>query len=107
VLGELNLELAFPRVGTPGEDVQNQGYAVEHFHPEGVLEVALLERRKLVIEYNHVIPGGAFQCLEFLQLSSAYIVRLFGNRQSLDKFTDDFGAGRNGKLSKLFQRVLR
>ena len=53
-LRELDLELALGRVRVVGEDVEDDGGAVQHRHVELLLEVALLARRQLVVGGDEV-----------------------------------------------------
>lgn len=56
-LRELDLELALVAAGALGEDVEDQGAAVEHPHPDELLEVALLARRERVVDEHHLGAG--------------------------------------------------
>jgi hypothetical protein len=45
--------------GAFGENIQNQRRAVDNLDLKGFFQVLLLNRRKLVIEDNDVVIGGA------------------------------------------------
>src|SRR5262249_19674822 len=53
-LRQLDLHHALLAVGVLGEDVEDQGDAVDDVAPELLLEVALLRRRQLVVEHDDV-----------------------------------------------------
>ena len=72
-LGELDLHLAFSRVGVGGEDVEDHGRAVEHGYVELGLEVALLAWRELVVGDDEVRVELLDQRLEFLGLARAEV----------------------------------
>ena len=44
LVGKLHLKLAFPGPGAPGEDIKNQGSAVNYLYLKGIFKVALLKR---------------------------------------------------------------
>jgi hypothetical protein len=68
-LGELDLELALSAMGVGSEDVEDDCGAVDDRHPEGLFEVALLARGKLVVT-SHEIRVGAVQLgLDLLELA--------------------------------------
>ena len=52
VLRQLDLEAPFARAGVLREDIEDKRRAVEHFDVELALEVPLLRRRQLVVEYH-------------------------------------------------------
>src|SRR5581483_4587674 len=65
-LGELYLELTFPRPGVPGKDVEDELRAVENAAGKRSLQVAELRGRKIVIEEDEIgvsrsgDPGNLF-----------------------------------------------
>ena len=55
-LGQLHLQPALARAGAAREDVEDQLRPVERLAADRLLEVALLRRRELVVEHDHVRP---------------------------------------------------
>ncbi len=53
-LGQFDLQLALMAPGTQGEYVQDQAAAIDHGAGEDLLQVALLARRKLVVEKHDI-----------------------------------------------------
>ncbi len=53
-MGELNLKPPFARLGALAEDFQDQRRAVEHLGLPGPLQIALLDRRQLRIDDDHL-----------------------------------------------------
>jgi hypothetical protein len=53
-LGELDLEPALVRLGTAGEDVEDEGRPVDDLDVEGLLEVTKLGGRELVVADDHL-----------------------------------------------------
>jgi hypothetical protein len=49
-LGQFDLEFAFAGAGALGEDVEDEGSAVEHFAFEEAFEVSALGRRQFIVE---------------------------------------------------------
>ena len=56
-LREFDLQLAFVRAGAPGEDVENQFGAIHHAPAAGLLEIARLARRQVVVDDDEVRAG--------------------------------------------------
>ena len=73
VLGQLHLHRALARPGVAGEDVQDQGGAVDHFDllAQHALDLALLARGKLFIEDHDICAQLQHQRLQFTQLAGA------------------------------------
>ena len=106
-LRELDLELAVGRVGVAGEDVEDHRGAVDHRHPERLLEVALLARGELVVDRDEVGVRRLEQRLELVDLAGAEVevrVRLLA---VLDELADDGDAGGAEQLLELGQVVAR
>ncbi len=69
VLGQLHLEAALPGPGPLGEDVQNQGGAVQHPHLQRLGQVALLRGGEGVVKDDHIRPQGLDQLLHLGHLA--------------------------------------
>ncbi len=52
--GQLDLQLAFPRAGAAGEDLQDQPGAVDHLDLAGALQVALLHGAERIVDHDDV-----------------------------------------------------
>src|SRR5690606_32019156 len=66
-VSQLDLEPTFPRPGPAPEDLQDKAGAIEHLRVPGSLQVALLDGRDGVIDYDEVrfMPGDKlFQLLD-------------------------------------------
>ena len=72
-LGELDLELALGGVGVLGEDVEDDGRAVDDPHLERVLERPLLAGRELVVAGDHLGLGLLHQVAELVDLAGAEV----------------------------------
>src|SRR5689334_19454920 len=64
-LRQLDLEFALAGAGTLGEDIENQGGAIENLALEKLFQIAALRRRKFVVEDDGVdlvllTPFGEF-----------------------------------------------
>ena len=70
-LGQLDLELALGGVRVLGEDVEDDGGAVDHPHLQRVLERALLARRELVVGDDHLGVELAGQLPQLVELARA------------------------------------
>jgi len=103
VLRQLDLETAFARPGAFGEDVEDEGGAVEDLDLEGVFDAALLRGAELVVEDDDgVVDAGALR-LDLRQLALADVVRRMGVLQLLDGAADDAGAGGIGEEGQLIE----
>ena len=103
VLRQLDLEAAFAGPGTFGEDVEDEGSAVEDLDLEGVFQLALLRRAELVVEDDDGAVESAALRLYLRQLALADVVRRMGVRQLLDGAADDAGAGGIGEEGELIE----
>ncbi len=103
VLGQLDLEAAFAGAGASGEDVEDEGGAVEDFSGEGVFQVALLGRAELVVEDDEgVVELGALG-LQLGELALADVGGGIGASELLDGAADDAGAGGVGEEGELIE----
>jgi hypothetical protein len=100
-LRELDLELALGAVGVVGEDVEDDGRAVDDRQAQLALQVALLTRRELVVDGDDVGVGRLRGDLDLLDLARPQLgvgVRLVA---VLDRLPDDRDAGRAQQLAQL------
>jgi hypothetical protein len=100
-LRELDLQLALGAVGVVGEDVEDDGRAVDDRQAQLALQVALLTRRELVVDGDDVGVGRVGGGLDLLDLAGPQIgvgVRLVA---VLDGLPDDRHAGRAQQLAQL------
>ena len=105
-LGELDLELALGRMRVRGEDVEDDRGAVDHRHPERVLEVALLPRRELVVARHEVRVRAHDLVLQLLELSGPQVavgVRAIAMLHELANARDARG---EQQLTQLGERLL-
>ena len=74
-MGEFDLQRAFPGLGAAAEDFEDQPGAVENLGAPGLLEIALLDRRKGAIHHHQfdVVPGDESD--DLLDLALAEIGR--------------------------------
>jgi hypothetical protein len=91
--GQLDLCLAFGAAGVLGEDVEDDGSAVDRRPPEELLEVAMLGRAQLVVEDDGVGIEAAAQRGDLLRLALADEGGRVGRIATLHDTTDDIGAG--------------
>ena len=97
MLGQLHLQFALVGPGAPGENIQNQGGAVNNLYRQGCFQVALLHRGKLIVEDYHAIVDAVFLRQQFFQFTFAEIMCFGRHRQPLNKLTDNPGSGRTGQ----------
>ncbi len=106
MLRQLHLEPPLSGARALGEDVQDQRGTIDHLHAaEGILQVALLRRRKLVVKDEGIHLFRSPGLLELLDFAFAD-VNLGRLVQPLDRRANDDGARCTGKLRQLSQRVL-
>jgi hypothetical protein len=100
-LGELDLQLAVRRAGVDGEDVEDHGGAVDHRHPDLLLEVALLARAQLVVAGDDVGVCLLDELLELRRLARAEVEIGMRLVAALDQLAHDRDAGRAQQLLEL------
>jgi len=95
VLRQLDLERAFARAGVLREDFEDQRRAVDDLHlvAEPLLQLALVARRKLVVEDHHVGAGLGDPLDHFFELAGADKRRRVDLRHALHHTPDDGHAG--------------
>ena len=91
------------RAGTRRENIENHLGAIEHLDAQGLLQVADLSRRKIVVEDHRVGIGRADHQLQLLDLALAEIRRLIGRDAFLSEAADDFRPGGFYKPGQLVQ----
>ena len=106
VLCQLYLQLAFMGMGMPGENIEDKRHPVDYLNLEGSLQTLLLHRRKLVVEYGHVIACFSPEGYKLFQLALAEIIILCRRVQPLGKPTDNPGAGGGGQAGQFIQGVI-
>ncbi len=104
-LGQLDLELALGRVGVVGEDVEDDGGAVDHRHPQGRLEVALLARCQLVVAGDQVGVAGADLLLQLVEPAAAEVAVGVRFRALLGRLAGGRNAGGAQQLLQLGERL--
>ncbi len=88
-----------------GEDVENDGGAIDHRHAQSALQIALLARRQLVIAGDQVgVAGGDFS-LHLGQLAATYVAIGIGRLALLYRLAGGGDTGRAQQLLQLGQRV--
>ena len=103
-LRQLDLQARLPRLGAPGEDVDDQRRAVEHFDAERVLQVALLRGAELVVEDDERVAGGLALRDDLVELAAADVVCRVRSFEALDRLPCDLGAGGVSKERQLLER---
>ena len=78
ILGQFHLRLGVGRLGAHSEDVEDKRRAVENFHLQGLLDIAHLLGRELIVEDDHTdLSVFLFLCLDigsyFLELAFSHI----------------------------------
>jgi hypothetical protein len=99
-LRKLDLQLAFMRARALGEDIEDQPGAIDHATLRELLEIALLHRRKRVIDEDQIGVGRLFLFFQFPGLAAAdekLRIRPFDARAQR---ADDTGSGGTGKLTE-------
>ncbi len=105
-LGQLDLQLALGAGGVRGEDVEDDGRAIDDRHAERLLEVALLACAQLVVAGDHVRVALMRGLLGLGHLARAEVgvrVRLLA---ALDHLPHDFHAGRAQQLVQLLEILI-
>jgi hypothetical protein len=70
-LGQFHLQLALVAAGAQGEDIQDQGGAVQHPALQPAFQVALLHRRQLVVEDHQGSVRGPGRVADLVGLAGA------------------------------------
>ena len=104
-LGELDLELALGRVGVLGEDVEDDGRAVDDAHLERVLEGPLLAWRELVVAHDHLGFGLAHELAKLVDLARAEVRARVGPAPVLGERGHRVNRGRAQELLHLGEPV--
>jgi len=89
-----------------GEDVEDDGGAVEHADIERRLQMALLRRGQFVVGDDGVGVERGDLIAHFHQLALAEVGRRHGFTQPLVEAADDIRASGSGELGEFVQRVL-
>jgi hypothetical protein len=102
-LRQLDLEAPLVGLGPFGEDIENEGRAVDDLDIECFFEIALLGRRKLVVEDDQVIPQPLTLGLDLLELALADIRAGERMAQLLSDRADDLDVDRLGQARQLLE----
>ena len=100
-LRELDLQLALGGVGVVGEDVEDDRRAVDHGHPERLLQVALLAGEQLVVAGHEVGVALADRPLELAELAPSEVAVGVGLLAPLHHLAGDGHAGGAQQLAQL------
>ena len=111
ILRQLHLGLGSGGLGTHGEDVEDEGGAVEDFHLKLVLDVAYLLGGQLIIEDDHTdLTVFLFfvldVLLDFLQLTLTHVRGLVGSHHLLGESLHGDGTGGIGEKFQLVEIFL-
>jgi hypothetical protein len=93
-LRQLDLQLPLGRTRVLGEDVEDQLRPVDDARLEGVLEGALLRRRQLVVDHEHLRARGGVGLLQLGELPLADVRPRIGAAALLRQFRDGLDPGR-------------
>ena len=105
MLGELDLEASFARLGALGEDIDDEGGAVDDLHVGRLLDDALLRGGELVVEDDDLGAAVAGRLRDLFQLAASEIgVGALG--EALAEDADDLCTGGPGELGELVERVV-
>ena len=100
-LRELDLELPLGGDRVLREDVEDQLGPVDDSRLELVLQQALLRRRELVVDEQHLRASVSVRLLQLLELPLAHVRAWIGMRPMLDEPGHGLHAGGAGKLLEL------
>ena len=105
-LGQLDLQLALGARGVGGEDVEDDGGAIDDRHAKRLLQVALLACAQLVVADDHIGIALLRGLLGFGHLARAEVGVRVGLLAALDHLSHDFHAGRAQQLVQLLQILI-
>ena len=106
VMRQLDLCLGVCRTGARHEDIEYQSRAVHHAARQGLLDVARLRGRELVVEDGDVDLVVGTVCRDLLDLAGPDIETGRGLRQALRKAADGIYVGRLGQKLQLGEELL-
>jgi hypothetical protein len=90
-----------------GEDIQNQGYAVDDLYLEGFFQVALLERREFIVKDGYGVIGAGFKRYQLFQLTLTQVMSFGRPGQALYELSRHPRSSRARQLSQLVDGILR
>ena len=107
VLRQFDLQRAFARVRVLREDIQDQRRPIEHAHllAQFLLQIALMARRKFVVEQHHFKIQLGLPRLEFFDFALADERRRLDVIELLRHLAHDLQSGRVGQGAQFFQRI--
>ena len=105
-LGQFHLQLTFTSAGVPRKDIENQLRAIDDARVDHALDVALLRRREIVIEQNHIRGNRGRRARNFLQLALADQRGGIGPVLALGEFAGDLGARARRQRPQFVERFL-
>src|ERR1700691_181782 len=104
-LGDLDLQLAFERMGTLRKYVENQLAAIDHANLEFVFEIARLRGAKRVVENRERRALRASQLAHFARFSFADKSARIWRLEPLPNDTSNAGPGALGQSLKFVERL--
>ena len=112
ILRQLHLRLGVGRLGTHGEDVEDERGAVQNFHAQFALDVAQLLGREFIVEDDHTHLALRFGFVEdvlayLLQFTLSHIRHRAGAVHLLREALHGDGAGRFGQKFQFVQIFVR
>ena len=105
-LGELDLDLRGPRARVLGEDVEDDGAAVEDAKVGEFFEVAHLRRGEIAVEDDHPGPGRRGPGLELFRLALPYVIAGLDARARLGDKAGHLDRRRGYQARELVERIL-
>jgi hypothetical protein len=107
VLRELDLQLPLPGAGVAREDLQDQGRAVDDGHVEPFFQGALLGRRDLVVDDEHLGARGRERVCDLVHLAETHVGGGVGGLALLRGAARRYDACRRRELCQLLEGVGR
>jgi hypothetical protein len=89
-LSQLDLQASFVGLGSAGEDIEDQGRAVDDHDVQITLKVPLLAGREFAVDHDEVIVEVLAEVLDLLQLALPDVGAGMWMRQPLGDGADDF-----------------